>query len=343
MIGNKYGIAYVDSSFLLTRNTCMATKDKQPEEMEPGSIIRLTIQTLRKLSREWGITASKILLIGDQWSRDYGGYYTNYLIKDFQIYKGSRKFITEQDLEDMRCDPNVTQEELDKAIREFYMNRTKFAAKKAMKEDFKDIGVYYYGKDGYEFDNIATLAAFQRWGHTDKPDVIITKDSDLQYSLTPGPNGTVFFSLPTKGSEPKVITYEEMYETIPQVLRDRGVSLYMYNAYLNAFGKGHNDLGRCLKPGVDHVEAILHILDGNYSDINNVDFFNAQMKSYDLGCYPGIEEVQRAIANDFETKGKLGTLDDFHMFCSKHGVNGISDRYYSDFISTFDPKFFTDR
>ena len=39
MIGNKYGIAYVDSSFLLTRNTWMATKDKQPEEMEPGSII----------------------------------------------------------------------------------------------------------------------------------------------------------------------------------------------------------------------------------------------------------------------------------------------------------------
>lgn len=339
MLANKYGMAFVDHSFLLTRNLWMATKDKEISEMNPGDVVRITLQTLRKLGRDWGITCDKIILIADQWSREYGGYYTNYLTSAFGgAYKGSRKWITEQVLEDMKSDPNVTEEEVKAAERELAINKVKFEAKRIMKEEFPKIGVYYYGFDGYEFDQIATLAAFQRYSVVNKPDIIVTKDTDLTFSVTPA---CPFFSLPTKGQEPKVITYDEMYATIPDSLKAKGLSLYQYNAYLNSLGKSHNDMSRSLKPGIDTTTAILHIMDGDYSDLDNVDLFLAQMKSYDLSCYPHLREVQQAIAMDFGTKGKLANLDEFHDFCMKNKVSGISDRYFSDFTNSFDPRLFS--
>ena len=171
-----------------------------------------------------------------------------------------------------------------------------------------------------------------------KPDIIVTKDTDMLASLTPCMD---FFSLPVKNQPPKVTTYDEMYQTIPPKLRDLGVSLYKYNAYLNALGKSHNDMSKSLKSGVDTTDAILHILDGDYSDLENVDMFLAQMKSYDLSCYPRLGEVKNAIENDFERNGKLANLDEFHEFCNRNNVTGISDRYFSDFINSFDPRYFT--
>lgn len=331
----------VDLSFLLTRNLWIATKDKEIHEMNSGDVLRLTIQTLNKLARDWGITADKILLIADMWSKDYGGYYRSYLIKDFIKYKGSRKYMTEQALEDLKSDPNSTEEDIRAAERELAVNKIKFEAKQIMKDEFKYLGLPYIAYPGYEFDDIATLASFHFYEPNAKPNVIVTKDSDLSYSLCPN---CVQFKLPTRGSDPKVITYDEMYATIPESLKNRGVSLYQYFALINSLGFSHNDTAKTIKDSTaDTEEVILRILSGDYSDVENVDAFKAQMNSFNLGIFPNLEDVKKIIANDFMTVGKLGSLQDFHEFCKKHSVTGISDKYYLDFIKRFDPKLFCDK
>lgn len=339
MLVNNYGIAFVDGSWLLTRNLYITTKDKSIEEMNPADTVKLTLQTLSKLSRTWGITAQKIIIIWDKWSKIYGGYIRSWMLKDYVTYKGSRKFVTEKVLEEMRRDPNVTPEELEKATRELAISKIKFRAKDIMMNDFPKIGICSYFYEGFEFDDIASIASFQLYREDGLPNVIITKDSDLQYSTCPN---CVWMCPPSGGAtEPTIITYDDMYYKIPEELRNRGMSLYHYNAYMNATGFiGHNDMGVAKKKSTDPTETILKILDGDYSDISNREMFEAQLKSYDLSTFPGINIVKRDI-DTFSTMGHYGTLQDFHEFCLKVGITGISDNYYTNMISRFDQKLFS--
>ena len=342
MIANKYNYAFIDGSFLLTRNLWVATKDKKPEEMNPGEVLRITIQTINKLYRDWGVGADKIILIFDEWSRNLSpeaGYIRSYMIKDYVQYKGSRKFVTEQTIEDMKTDPNVTEEQLNKAIHELASNKIKFQAKKIMREEFKNIGLPYFSWPGYEFDDIATLASFGLNGKSDKPNLIVTKDSDLTWSLCPGCDQ---FLLPTKGSLPTIVTYDDMYYKIPEVLRNSGLGLYMYHAYCDSLGiTGHNDNLKTIKSGKDGTQTILKIMNGDYSDVEKPDAFRAQMKSFDLSCFPDVDRVNDMIQNDFKTRGHIGTLDEFKIFCTKYDIKGISDTYYNGLSERFDTKLFS--
>lgn len=341
MIGNKYNYAFIDGSFLLTRNLWVATKDKKPEEMNVGEVLRITIQTINKLYRDWGITADKIVCIYDSWDRNINGYIRSWMIKDYVQYKGSRKFITEQTIEAMKADPNTKPEDLEKAIHELATNKIKFQAKKIMLEEFKNIGIPAFSWPGYEFDDIATLASFGLNGQTDKPNVIVTKDSDLMWSTCPGCDQ---FLLPTKGSEPKTVTYSEMYYKIPEILRDKGLGLYMYHAYCDSLGvTGHNDNLKTIKQGHDGTQAILNIMNGDYSDVSNPDAFKAQMKSFDLSCFPQVDQVNNMIQCDFGTVGKIGSLKEFKDFCVRYGIKGISDAYYNGLSERFDTKLFSGR
>lgn len=341
MIGNKYNYAFIDGSFLLTRNLWVATKDKKPEEMNPGEVIRITIQTINKLYRDWNVGADKVILIFDEWDKTISGYVRSWMIKDYVQYKGSRKFITEQTIEDMKADPNTKPEELEKALHELASNKIKFQAKKIMKEEFKNIGLPYFSWPGYEFDDIATLASFGLNGLTDKPNVIITKDSDLSWSVCPGCDQ---FLLPTRGSEPQIITYSEMYYKIPEVLRNNGLGLYMYHAYCDSLGiTGHNDNLKTIKSGHDGTQTILNIMRGDYSDVDKLEAFKAQMRSFDLSCFPQVDQVNKMIQTEFGTAGKIGTVDDFKDFCVRHGVSGISDSYYNGLSCRFDVKLFSGR
>lgn len=339
MIGNKYNYAFIDGSFLLTRNLWVATKDKKVDEMEVGEVIRITIQTINKLYRDWGVTSDKACLIFDSWDRNINGYIRSWMIKDYVKYKGSRKFITEQTIEDMKADPNTKPEELEKAIHELATNKIKFQAKKIMMEEFKNIGIPSFSWPGYEFDDIATLASFGLNGKSDKPNVIVTKDSDLMWSLCPGCDQ---FLLPTKGSMPTIVSYSEMYYKIPEVLRNNGLGLYMYHAYCDSLGiTGHNDNLRTIKSGRDGTQAILKIMNGDYSDVEKIDAFKAQMNSFDLSKFPDVDRVNDMIFNDFGRVGRIGTLDEFKEFCVKYGVKGISDSYYTGLSEHFDTKLFS--
>ena len=125
------------------------------------------------------------------------------MIKDFVQYKGSRKFVTEETIEEMRNDPNVTEEELNKAIRELATNKIKFKAKEIMINEFPRIGIPSYFCEGAEFDDIVSIASFQLYQPGGKPNVIFTKDSDLQYSTCPN---CIWACPPKSGeTEPKII------------------------------------------------------------------------------------------------------------------------------------------
>ena len=341
MIGNKYNYAFIDGSFLLTRNLFVATKDKKPEEMNPGEVLRITIQTINKLYRDWGVGADKVILIFDEWDRNLvnAGYIRSYMIKDYVQYKGSRKFVTEETIEQMRQDPNVTEEQLNKAIHELASSRIKFQAKKIMREEFKNIGLPYFSWPGYEFDDIATLASFNLTGKTPKPNLIVTKDSDLSWSLSPECDQ---FLLPTKGSTPTVITYDEMYYKVPEVLRNMGLGLYMYHAYCDSLGiTGHNDNLKTIKSGHDGTKTIINIMNGDYSDVENPEAFKAQFRSFDLSIFPNVDQVNNMIFNDFGTQGHIGTVEEFKNFCNKYNIKGISDSYYTGLSDRFDTKLFS--
>ena len=340
MISNNYNLLFLDGSWLLTRNLWVATKDKQIEEFNPGDVARISIQTIAKLAKDWGIDSSKVLVIFDKWSRVYNGYWRSWMIRDFVQYKGSRKFITEQTIEEMENDPNVTEEELQKARRELATNRVKFKAKEIMINEFPKIGIPSYFYEGLEFDDIVSIASFQLYQPDGKPNVIFTKDSDLQYSTCPN---CIWACPPKSGeTEPKILTYDDMYYQIPEPLRRSGLSLYNYNALMNAAGfMGHNDMGVAKKSHTDSVQALLRIMSGNYSDLENVDMFKAQLASYDLSQFPDIEKVKEDISK-FDKIGHYGTLDDFHKFCADNNVTQVSDRYYTAMRDRFDQKLFTE-
>ena len=158
-----------------------------------------------------------------------------------------------------------------------------------MREEFKNIGIPYFSWPGYEFDDIATLASFNLNGVSPKPNIIVTKDTDLLYSLSPGCDQ---FLLPTKGSDPKVVTYNDMYYKVPEVLRNMGLGLYMYHAYCDSLGvTGHNDNLKTIKPGCDSTQTIMKILSGDYSNVDKIDAFNAQLDSFNLSKFPQVDRV----------------------------------------------------
>ena len=341
-IGNNYEYGLVDFSYVLSRNLYAASKDKLPGEYNEGDIIRITIQTINKLARDYNINCEKIVFLADRWDRNLGGYIRHFILKDFVEYKGSRKWMTEQLLEDMRNDPEVTPEQIKKAEIELYQNQVKSRAKKAMTQEFKNLGMPVLGVDGYEADDLAYIASCCLCdGKRTKKSILITKDTDQLYMLSPIVS---YFKLPTMGSAPKIITYEEMYETIPEPLKQRGVSLYEYNAYMNSLGFSHNDNMKTLQTGIDPVNAILHILDGNYTDLiqGKEDTFKVQMESFNVTKFPRIQEAVDLIYNHLGSDGKLGDLNTFHDFCNKYNVTGISDRYFTEFISRFDQRLYSE-
>ena len=90
-------------------------------------------------------------------------------------------------------------------------------------------------------------------------------------------------------------------------------------------------------------DAIFQVINGDYSNIENLELFKKQYNSFDITKYPRFEEAKRLITDVLPTCGKLGSIPEFHTFCDKHGIQDISDRYFTDFISRFDPKLYCER
>lgn len=339
MIENKFTYAFIDGSWILTRNAWIATKDKSIEEMNPGDICRITLQTISKLYKDWECSADKPIVIFDEWSRDLGGYIRTWMMREYGEYKGTRQWMTQAKLDAMRNDPNVTPEEIKAAEHELAANKCKQDAKKIMKAEFGKIGIPVFSVPGYEFDDIATLASFMLNGVTEKKNVIVAKDSDLSWSLCPG---CVQFLPPLRGVNQRFVEYDEMYHQVPEVLTARGVGPYMYHAYCDSLGvTGHNDNVKTIKPRCDGTETILKILDGDYSNVENPDAFKAQFNSFDLGNFPDLDRVKDLIMNVFPKAGHIGSTLEFRNFCNTYKVD-ISDLYYMAFSDRLERKMFSE-
>lgn len=347
-MSNRYKYALVDMSYVLIRNLKAISSGKQVGEYNEGEVLRITIQTIKKIIREYGITADKYIFIYDKWDKEIGGYYRSFMIKDFVEYKGTRVYVNEayvRNLENQLAATDPTnlaeverlKKEIETAKKESYENLIKYKAKEAMINDLGKIGLPCLGLEGWEFDDLAWLSTCLLYNEQDnRSSIIITKDSDLQYSLSPRMD---YFKIPTGKSTPKIITYDEMVKTIPQAISSRGVSLYDYKAYLDSLGTGHNDMKPTLLTRKPVDDVILSILDGDFSDVNK-DQFLAQFNSFDLHKFPKLDQAFKIINEDYKKCGHLGDLNQFHEFCDKYNIHSISDRYYQELINNFDPILF---
>lgn len=344
---NKYRYCFIDSSYLIRRNGWACSRGKKPGEYNALDIVRMSIQTINKMARDYGVTADKYILVFDAWSKDYQGYYRSYMIKDFVEYKGSREpFPSIQGLRDLQQKPGVTAEELEKYAGKLYENQARADAKKIMKE-LGRIGIPAIWTDSFEFDDIAYMAGVLMVNE-DKPSVIVTKDSDLKYCTTPMLD---YFSLPTSGSQPEFITYDQMWESVPEDLKellvanskkDFGSALYFYKALLDSLGEGHNDLTKTKKTRHNANTAIARILGNNdYQDVEKPEIFLKQLETFKVFNFPKAMDAYQTICS-IQTKGHYASISEFRDFCKTYGLTDISDAYYQSFLDRLDQKLFSE-
>ncbi len=332
---NKYKYALVDFSYFVTRNLHIVSR-KGIGNYSAGDCIKICIQSINKLQRDFGVDASKFIFLADKWDCNYGGYYRTYLLNG--LYKDNRVLITNEMIEKLENDPNVSAKKLKKAKEDYYFNQIRQEAKKIMSQELKDFGIPVLMVPAWEFDDLAYLASGMLYTSDTQKSVIVTKDSDLMYSVSPRVD---LFRTQSKSSPAQFITYDEMCKTIPVELRGK-VSLYGYKAYMDALGEGHNNMRRTKKAGVNPVKVILEVLGGDYSNVEDPETFRRQLDSFDISKFPRLKEAEELVSTKLGTVGKLGSVEEFQIFCMKNGITGISDRYYSNFISKFDTKLFCD-
>lgn len=341
MIGNKYKYGICDLSYILSRSNFSYTAHiTNPDDFNPGDVVKSFIQTLNKCARDFDVTCDKYILFKDTWSKEYKGYYRTKLLGG--NYKDSRVYVTDEIYNQIKSDPNSSQEEIDKTYRELCVNKCKNKAKNIIVYELGKFGIPCISVDSLEYDDLATLTSFYLSSHPqDKPSVFITKDSDLKWSTSPSVN---WFAIPKSGSKPETYTFESVYNEMPEILRNSGIAPYNYNAVRNALGDSHNDMRRTKKDGVNSIEASIRILlRGDYSDINPefMEVFENQRKSYDLPSFPKYDEAMDKIINVLPVTGRLGSLDEFHDFCKNSNITGISDRYFNEFIGRLDKTLYT--
>lgn len=340
----RYKYALIDMSYILMRNLFAVSVGRKIGEFTAGSIIKTTFQTLNKVARDYGITADKFILVYDKWDRELKGYYRTSLLREVGgDYKGTRVYVDEAYVNSLK-ESHASEEEIAKAELELYKNIVKREAKSDMIENLGNFGIPCLGVEGWEYDDLTWLATCLLFQDPDpKPSVIITKDSDLKYSLSPKME---FFKIPTGKSAPEIITYTEMYNSIPEPLRERGLSLYDYKSYLDSLGEGHNDMKVTKKKNLKKkkksvTDIILNIMDGNYTDLADVDGFLKQMASFNLSKFPRLDEAMDVVNNKFKTVGKLSSFAEFSDYCNKRGIN-ITSEYYNSFIKRLNPELYKD-
>ena len=336
---NKYQYLLVDLSLLLSRNVFACSRGKEVGEYTSGEVVKMTIQTLNKIARDYGVTSDKIILLADTWDPELGGYYRTWLLGG--NYKDSRTWMTPEKFKEILETPGVTSGEIEKAEKELYQNQVKQEAKQILKEEAKKIGLPCIGIPGLEYDDLCYIISSLLYSSgATKKSIIVTKDSDCMYCTSPVVD---YFRLPVGGSSPEIKTYTDIYTTlVPEELREKGVSLYSYKSIWDSLDGGHNDLRKTRLPRTNLVDVISGILVGDYSGVKDPDLFNRQLQTFQLDSFPMINQAVQEVSMKLPTVGHLGSIQEFHDFCDSHGISGISDKYYNAFITRFSQKLFTE-
>ena len=350
MLGTKYAYAIVDFSVILQKNLFGVSKDKKAGEYTAAELMRTCIYTMNKIPRDYGVSADKYVLFLDKWDGDKG-YITTQILGgaykddrgDIEGQQGKKSpldsYMTRDKYEAMKADPDTSQEDLELAYEKLYKNEVRFDAKWGFVRNMNSFGIPSISVPGWEYDNLAYLASMLLYSENEKPSILITNDSDIDYCLTPKMDK---LKLPKYGQDPEIITYDKVYNNIPDKLKGK-LSLYAYGAYQNALGNSHNGMRTSKKDGVNYDTAIDHILAGDFSDVEDRELFDKQLSTYDIAKYPRFEEARRLILEYLPICGRLGTLQDWHKFLDKYGITNISDSFFMTFMSRFDQKMYCER
>lgn len=334
MIRNKYSVGLIDESWIRSRNSFAISG--RNETYDAMDIVKMTFQSIAKFVRDLGCDCDRLYLVQDKWSPAVKGYYRKQVIGELPEglveYKGDRKYMTEELLESIKCDPNSTEEDIKKAEKELYFNTQTRRAKWILNNEFSKLGISSISMEGFEYDDLVSLFSLEFAKDLEKPGLIITKDSDLIYSTSPNCH---LFQPPLGGKPAKFITYDEAYERMPERFRGK-LGLYQYHSLVDSCGGGHNNNARTVKDGVDIDDAIEQAMNNDFSSFIYKDLFIRQYKSFNIWEFPDIDRAKKLVSNLDNVPGKLGSLEDFHNFCNKYNMTGVSDKYYTDFINHFD-------
>lgn len=336
---NKYQYLLVDLSLLLSRNVYAVSKGKEIGEYTSGEVVKMTLQTLNKIARDYKVTSDKIILLADSWDPEYNGYYRTYLLGG--NYKDSRSWMTPEKYKEISETPGISESVIRKAEADLYQNQVKTEAKHILRTEAFKIGLPCLGVPGLECDDLFYIISSLLYSSgVTKKSVMVTKDSDCMFCTSPAVD---YFRLPVGGSKPEIKTYDEIYVTsVPQELRDKGLSLYEYKSLWDSLDGGHNDMRRTRIQRTNLTKVISGILDGDYSGVKDIDLFKRQHQTFILDSFPMISQAVSEIIQKLPIIGHLGSLSEFHDFCDSYGVSGISDSYYTSFIGRFSQKLFTE-
>ena len=338
---NRYRYGLIDLSYILSRNVFSCFRKDQNTV---GDVVRSIIQTIGKLGRDYDVTADKYILLNDTWSKLHGGYFRTYLLKG--SYKTGRHKTTREELEEMKRNPQVSQKEIAKAEENLKIEYLKREAKKIIVSELGNFGIPCVSVGGWEFDDLVRLASVLLDSEpSGKSSVVITKDSDLLYTLTPRLD---YFKIPSGGSVPQIIKYSQVWYSLPEEIRDSGLSLYDYKCYSDSLGSGHNDMTRTKKLRSNTDKTILQILSGDYSNVEDRDTFERQLGTFKIQDFPNFDEAQFKLGEAFMRTGRILGYPEFKKFCDSYRLNTdyetpgryISERYYSEVTNNLDRKLY---
>lgn len=337
----RYGL--IDLSYILSRNVHSCYKKGQDQ---PGDVVRSIIQTIGKLGRDFYITADKYILLNDTWSKIHGGYFRTYMLNG--QYKISHINTTKEDVEKAEKDPELTEEDIKKTRDRYITGLLKKEAKKIILKNFGSFGIPCVSVEGWEVDDLVRLSGVLLENEpSGKRSVVISKDSDLLYSLTPRLD---YFKIPTAGSLPEVISYSQVWDSLTDEIKNSGISLYDYKCYSDSLGAGHNDLSKTKKLRANVNKTILEVLNGDYSNVENKDLFEQQLRTFRIQDFPNFEEAREKLIYAFVKSGRIGSFREFKAFCDRYKINSdtvfpgssISKQYYNNIINNLDTDLYED-
>jgi hydrogenase maturation factor len=241
-------------------------------------------------------------------------------------YKGSRYYVTEDDL--LKIDREKDPLNYINIKEDIRLNEIKKEAKNFIIENFNKLGMYVLIHKGYEADDLAYLTA-QHVENDNERSCLVSIDEDWSYLI----NKNVDW---LKTNTQSIFNYEKILDRNRNYLPDMGISLFQYKAYWDSLFGSHNDLVETIKKGenIDLKEVIKNCLNEDYSNINDIDKFKAQLKSFNINDYPEYDQVMEKIKL-IETEGSIMSIDEYDYFKLMNNFK-VRTEYYSNYVKEID-------
>jgi hydrogenase maturation factor len=285
-------------------------------KMTADDIVQSFFYSIAKFAREVA-SCRKIILCFDS-----APYHKSLYIDG---YKGSRHYVTNDDLLEIDKDKNPL--DYVKIKEEIKLNKIKREAKKFIIKNFSKLGMYVLIHNGYEADDLAYLTAQYLENDTERS-CLVSIDDDWSYLI----NRNVDL---IKSNTLDKFTYEMELTENGILFQELGISLFQYGAYYSSLYGSHNDLVKTIKQDNAKLKDVIkNCLKKDYCNIKKVKKFKAQLKSFDIKSYPEYEQVLEEIKL-IETDGSIMSTNEYELFALLNNFK-IRTGYYSNCVQSLD-------